>query len=209
MRQRCRPGQPKPTSIQQQHSGQWAQTTVHSAQSTGSTAAAASWEAQGRAAAIHPWPMPCKPCACVIIVQQITSFVSEVADAGAQVAGVSNSAIASNFSETLRHCTALHCTAAGCCFAVPPSVTLLAVYRTTGGRRRYVGLLLFFATLCHHSPPSFTFLYSHPHSTPAHASAKAVSATVPLVRQEAHAAAAAVARLVLDHVAPGSQPTTD
>lgn len=109
MRQRCRPGQPKPTSIQQQHSGQWAQTTVHSAQSTGSTAAAASWEAQGRAAAIHPWPMPCKPCACVIIVQQITSFVSEVADAGAQVAGVSNSAIASNFSETLRHCTALHC----------------------------------------------------------------------------------------------------
>lgn len=85
---------------------QWAQTTVHSAQSTGSTAAAASWEAQGRAAAIHPWPMPCKPCACVIIVQQITSFVSEVADAGAQVAGVSNSAIASNFSETLRHCTA-------------------------------------------------------------------------------------------------------
>lgn len=109
MRQRCRPGQPKPTSIQQQHSGQWAQTTVHSAQSTGSTAAAASWEAQGRAAAIHPWPMPCKPCACVIIVQQITSLVSEVADAGAQVAGVSNSAIASNFSETLRHCTALHC----------------------------------------------------------------------------------------------------
>lgn len=106
VRQRCRPGQPKPTSIQQQHSGQWAQTTVHSAQSTGSTAAAASWEAQGRAAAIHPWPMPCKPCACVIIVQQITSFVSEVADAGAQVAGVSNSAIASNFSETLRHCTA-------------------------------------------------------------------------------------------------------
>lgn len=109
MRQRCRPGQPTSTSIQQQHSGQWAQTTVHSAQSTGSTAAAASWEAQGRAAAIHPWPMPCKPCACVIIVQQITSFVSEVADAGAQVAGVSNSAIASNFSETLRHCTALHC----------------------------------------------------------------------------------------------------
>lgn len=55
----------------------------HSAQSTGSTAAASSWEAQGRAAAIHPWPMPCKPCACVIIVQQITSFVSKVADAQA------------------------------------------------------------------------------------------------------------------------------
>lgn len=206
VRQRCRPGQPKPTSIQQQHSGQWAQTTVHSAQSTGSTAAAASWEAQGRAAAIHPWPMPCKPCACVIIVQQITSFVSEVADAGAQVAGVSNSAIASNFSETLRHCTALHCCwLLLCCPSFGHAVGCIQDHRRQSQVCRSVA---FFATLCHHSPPSFTFLYSHPHSTPAHASAKAVSATVPLVRQEAHAAAA-VARLVLDHVAPGSQPTTD
>lgn len=77
MRQRCRPGQPKPTSIQQQHSGHRLQCTKHRQHSSSSI--------MGGPGTGGSYPsMPCKPCACVIIVQQITSFVSEVADAGAQ-----------------------------------------------------------------------------------------------------------------------------
>lgn len=193
MRQRCRPGQPKPTSIQQQHSGHRLQCTKHRQHSSSSI--------MGGPGTGGSYPsMPCKPCACVIIVQQITSFVSEVADAGAQAFPTRRSLLTSRRPSV----TALLLAAA-----------LLSLLRSrcwlyTGPPEADAGRsVAFFATLCHHSPPSFTFLYSHPHSTPAHASAKAVSATVPLVRQEAHAAAAAVARLVLDHVAPGSQPTTD
>lgn len=180
---------------------QWAQTTVHKAQ--------AAQQQQhhgrprdGRQLSIHAMQTMC------LCYHRPTNHVVRFRSSGCGGTGVSNSAIASNFSETLRHCTALHCCwLLLCCPSFGHAVGCIQDDRRQ--RQVHVGLLLFFATLCHHSPPSFTFLYSHPHSTPAHASAKAVSATVPLVRQEAHAAAAAVARLVLDHVAPGSQPTTD
>lgn len=125
----ARPGQPKPTSIQQQHSGHRLQCTKHRQHSSSSI--------MGGPGTGGSYPsMPCKPCACVVIVQQITSFVSEVADAGAQAFPTRRSLLTSRRPSV----TALHCcwllAAAGCCFAVPPSVTLLAVYRTTGGRRR-------------------------------------------------------------------------
>lgn len=184
---------------------QWAQTTVHKAQ--------AAQQQQhhgrprdGRQLSIHAMQTMC------LCYHRPTNHVVRFRSSGCGGTGVSNSAIASNFSETLRHYTAL-LLAAGCCWLL--AAALLSLLRSrcwlyTGPPEADAGRsVAFFATLCHHSPPSFTFLYSHPHSTPAHASAKAVSATVPLVRQEAHAAAAAVARLVLDHVAPGSQPTTD
>lgn len=146
MRQRCRPGQPKPMSIQQQHSGHRLQCTKHRQHSSSSI--------MGGPGTGGSYPsMPCKPCACVIIVQQITSFVSEVADAGAQVAGVSNSAIASNFSETLRHCTALHCCwLLLCCPSFGHAVGCIQDDR----RQTQVGLLLFF---CDSLPPLTPLLH--------------------------------------------------
>lgn len=176
MRQRCRPGQPKPTSIQQQHSGH--RLTVHKAQ--------AAQQQQhhgrprdGRQLSIHAMQTMC------LCYHRPTNHVVRFRSSGCGGTGVSNSAIASNFSETLRHCTAL-LLAAGCCWLLLccPSFGHAVGCIQDDRRQTQVGLLLFFATLCHHSPPSFTFLYSHPHSTPAHASAKAVSATVPLVRQK-------------------------
>lgn len=81
---------------------QWAQTTVHKAQ--------AAQQQQhhgrprdGRQLSIHAMQTMC------LCYHRPTNHVVRFRSSGCGGTGVSNSAIASNFSETLRHCTALHC----------------------------------------------------------------------------------------------------
>lgn len=148
----ARPGQPKPTSIQQQHSGHRLQCTKHRQHSSSSI--------MGGPGTGGSYPsMPCKPCACVIIVQQITSFVSEVADAGAQAFPTRRSLLTSRRPSV----TALHCcwllAAAGCwlllcCPSFGHAVGCIQDHR----RQTQVGLLLFFLRLFAtiHPPPSLS-----------------------------------------------------
>lgn len=148
MRQRCRPGQPKPTSIQQQHSGHRLQCTKHRQHSSSSI--------MGGPGTGGSYPsMPCKPCACVIIVQQITSFVSEVADAGAQAFPTRRSLLTSRRpSVTALH--ALHCCwLLLCCPSFGHAVGCIQDHRRQTQVCRSVAFFLrLFATT--HPPPSLS-----------------------------------------------------
>lgn len=202
MRQRCRPGQPKPMSIQQQHSGHRLQCTKHRQHSSSSI--------MGGPGTGGSYPsMPCKPCACVIIVQQITSFVSEVADAGAQAFPTRRSLLTSRRPSV----TAL-LLAAGCWLLAAALLSLLRsrCWLYTGRPEAEAGTCRSVAFFRDSLPP-LTPLLHFPLFAPSQHTSACIRQSSKRHRAscsaEAHAAAAAVARLVLDHVAPGSQPTTD
>lgn len=125
---------------------QWAQTTVHKAQ--------AAQQQQhhgrprdGRQLSIHAMQTMC------LCYHRPTNHVVRFRSSGCGGTGVSNSAIASNFSETLRHCTALHCCwLLLCCPSFGHAVGCIQDHR----RQRQVGLLLFF---CDSLPPLTPLLH--------------------------------------------------